>query len=76
MHDLPQLGQAWRTVPTKHYILAGAQMNPRFSAHYKAAQSQSDWTTEVIAGGHDLMVTHPIELSMALDRIARSTTSD
>jgi hypothetical protein len=51
-------------------------MNPRFSAHYKAAQSQSDWTTEVIAGGHDLMVTHPIELSMALDRIARSTTSD
>lgn len=75
MHDLPQLGQAWRTVPTKHYILAGAQMNPRFCAHYKAAQSQSDWTTEVIDGGHDLMVTHPTELSMALERVAQNTTS-
>lgn len=75
MHDAPQLGQAWKSVPAKHYILAGAQMNPRFLAHYNSAQSQSDWTTEVIDGGHDLMVTHPAELSMALDRIARITQS-
>lgn len=31
------------------------------------------WTTEVIDGGHDLMVTHSNELSNALDRVARST---
>jgi hypothetical protein len=50
-------------------------MNPRFLAHHNAVQSQPDWTTEVISGGHDLMVTHPTELSMALDRIAQNTTS-
>jgi hypothetical protein len=75
MHDAPQLGQAWKSVPSKHYILAGAQMNPRFLAHYKSAKSQPDWTTEVIDGGHDLMVTHPNELGTALDRIARSSQS-
>jgi pimeloyl-ACP methyl ester carboxylesterase len=75
MHDAPELGQAWKSVPSKHYILAGGQPNPRFLAHYHAAESQSDWTTEVIDGGHDLMVTHPNELSTALDRIARSTQS-
>lgn len=75
MNDVPLLGQAWKSVPTKHYILANAQPNPRFSAHYKLAQNEDDWTTEVIAGGHDLMVTHPTELSMALDRIAEDNKS-
>ena len=54
MQDVPQLGQAWTRVRTKHYILAGMNNNPRFRAHYNTAQSQADWTTEVIAGGHDL----------------------
>ena len=73
MQDVPQLGQAWTHVRTKHYILAGMNNNPRFRAHYNTAQSQADWTTEVIDGGHDLMVTHPYELSTALNRVAQST---
>jgi pimeloyl-ACP methyl ester carboxylesterase len=70
MHDAPQLTHAWQTVPKKHYILAGAHRNPRFEAHYKWAQDQAGWTCEVIAGGHDLMVTHPNELAAALQRVA------
>jgi pimeloyl-ACP methyl ester carboxylesterase len=70
MHDAPQLTHAWQTVPRKHYILAGAHPNPRFEAHYKWAQDQAGWTSEVMDGGHDLMVTHPNELSAALQRVA------
>ncbi len=70
MHDVPCLGQAWTSVRLKHYILAGANANPRFIEHYNWAQGQPDWSTEIIAGGHDLMVTHPKELSQALQRIA------
>ncbi len=73
MLDVPQLGQAWTRVRIKHYILAGMNNNPRFRSHFNSAQSQDDWTTEVIDGGHDLMVTHSNELSNALDRVARST---
>ena len=76
MHDVPQLGQAWQSVRTKHYILAGAQANPRFQAYYDSVQSQPNWTTEVIVGSHDLMVTHPHELSMALDRVASHSISN
>ncbi len=75
MHDVPRLQQVWKSVRSKHYILAGAQINPRFLAYYNSAQSQPDWTTEVINGSHDLMVTHPIELSLALDRVASKIKS-
>jgi pimeloyl-ACP methyl ester carboxylesterase len=70
MFDAPRLTQAWTVVPTKHYILAGAHPNPRFEAHYQWAQAQAGWTSEVIVGGHDLMVTQPDELSAALQRVA------
>ena len=70
MFDAPRLTQAWKAVPTKHYILAGANPNPRFEAHYQWAQAQAGWTSEVIVGGHDLMVTQPGELSAALQRLA------
>jgi pimeloyl-ACP methyl ester carboxylesterase len=70
MFDAPRLTQAWKAVPTKHYILAGAHPNPRFEAHYQWAQAQAGWTSEVIVGGHDLMVTQPDELSAALQRVA------
>jgi pimeloyl-ACP methyl ester carboxylesterase len=70
MFDAPRLTQAWKAVPTKHYILAGAHPNPRFEAHYQWAQAQAGWTSEVIVGGHDLMVTQPGELSAALQRLA------
>ena len=74
MFDVPQLTQAWQTVPVKHYILAGPNANPRFLAHYNAVKNQTDWTTEVIAGGHDLMVTAPDDLSKALQRISAIST--
>lgn len=70
MYDKPQLTQTWQAVGIKHYILAGAHANPRFLAHYHAVQNQIGWTTEVIAGGHDLMLTDPDALSAALQRIA------
>jgi hypothetical protein len=72
MHDRPRLGSAWQSVRVKHYVLAGGQANPRFQAYYDAVKCQPDWTTEVIAGGHDLMVTHPNEVRQALDRVAAS----
>ncbi|MBL8380023.1 MAG: alpha/beta hydrolase [Burkholderiales bacterium] len=72
MHDLPRLGRSWLGVARKHYILAGAHANPRFVAHHAAMKKQPDWTTEVIDGGHDLMITHPLELSAALLRIGAS----
>lgn len=71
MHDVPRFGQHWLSVPIKHYVLAGAQMNPRFVEHFDWAKQQADWSTEVIDGGHDLMVTHSKELSDALERIER-----
>jgi pimeloyl-ACP methyl ester carboxylesterase len=70
MRDAPQLTHAWQTVPRKHYILAGAHRNPRFEAHYKQVQGQTGWTCEVMDGGHDLMVTHPNKLVVALQRVA------
>jgi hypothetical protein len=70
MLDAPRLTHAWKAVPKKHYILAGSQPNPRFEAHYKWVQAQADWTSEVMVGGHDLMVTQPNELSAALQRLA------
>jgi pimeloyl-ACP methyl ester carboxylesterase len=70
MRDAPRLTQAWQAVPTKHYILAGAQPNPRFEAHYEWTQVQTGWTSEVIMGGHDLMVTRADELSAALHRVS------
>jgi len=70
MLDAPRLTQAWTAISTKHYILAGSRPNPRFEAHYTWVRTQAGWTSEVIAGGHDLMVTQPNELSAALQRIA------
>ncbi len=70
MYDKPQLKQAWQAVGIKHYIVAGAHPNPRFLAHYHAVQNQPGWTSEVIAGGHDLMVTEPNALTAALQRVA------
>jgi len=70
MLDVPRLTHAWKAVPKKHYILAGPQPNSRFEAHYKWVQAQADWTSEVMDGGHDLMVTQPNELSSALQRLA------
>ena len=70
MYDAPRPTQAWQAVRIKHYILAGAHTNPRFLAHYTAVQNQSGWTSEVITGGHDLMVTEPKALSESLQRVA------
>jgi len=70
MLDAPRLTDAWKSVPTKHYILACAHPNPRFEAHYKWAQGQAGWTSEMMFGGHDLMVTQANELSAALQRVA------
>jgi hypothetical protein len=38
--------------------------------------NQPDWTTEVIDGGHDLMITEPLLLSEALSQVAKSTTKN
>lgn len=70
MHDVPNLGQAWKRVPTKHYILAGKHINPRFQAYFDAVKGEPDWTTEIIEGSHDLMVTHSQQLSVALNHIS------
>jgi pimeloyl-ACP methyl ester carboxylesterase len=72
MRDLPRLGRAWLAVARKHYILAGAHANPRFVAHHAALKRQPEWTTQIIDGGHDLMITHPLELSDALQGVAAS----
>jgi len=72
MYDLPRLGQSWRTVARKHYILAGTHGNPRFIAHHAATMRDPGWTTEVIDGGHDLMITQPAQLSDALLQVASS----
>jgi pimeloyl-ACP methyl ester carboxylesterase len=69
MHDLPRLARSWLSVARKHYILAGAYGNPRFVANHAAFTRQPGWTTEVIDGGHDLMITHPLELSDALRKL-------
>jgi pimeloyl-ACP methyl ester carboxylesterase len=72
MFDVPQFGQAWQALP-KHYILAGQNNNPRFSAHYATANNEPGWTTQVIDGGHDLMITAPALLTEALLQVANST---
>lgn len=75
MYDLPRLGRSWQTVARKHYILAGAHGNPRFISHHAALMQHPDWTTLVIDGGHDLMVTEPARLSDALLQVAASVLS-
>lgn len=74
MYDTPRLAQDWQAVRIKHYILAGAHANPRFLAHFNAVQTQSGWTSEVIAGGHDLMITEPNQLSEALQRVSTNSS--
>lgn len=66
MFDEPVVTGRWRDVPRKHYVLAGAHRNPRFVAHHAAAAGDSAWTTAVIDGPHDLMVTHPDALAREL----------
>lgn len=66
MFDAPLISGRWRNVQRKHYVLAGAHRGPRFVAHHGAVSNQPGWTTAVIDGGHDLMVTHPAALAHEL----------
>ena len=66
MFDAPVVTGRWQEVPRKHYVLAGAHQGPRFVAHHAAVSNQPGWTTAVIDGGHDLMVTHPEALTHEL----------
>jgi len=66
MFDAPVIIGRWQHVPLKHYVLAGAHRGPRFVNHHAAVSRQAGWTTAMIDGGHDLMVTHPDELTQEL----------
>jgi pimeloyl-ACP methyl ester carboxylesterase len=76
MRDAPQLTGTWQSIRTKHYILAGAQPNPRFVTHHHAVSKQADWSTETIMGGHDLMITHSVELADSLGQIAQRVAAN
>lgn len=76
MQDAPHVSQAWQAVRRKHYVLAGTHGHPRFVHHHQSVQGQAGWTTEVIAGGHELMVTHPQELATSLQRVAEEASAD
>jgi pimeloyl-ACP methyl ester carboxylesterase len=66
MLDVPAITGRWRQVPRKHYVLAGANPGLRFVDHHATVSRQADWTSAVIDGGHDLMITHADELTQEL----------
>ena len=66
MLDRAAISGRWHQVPRKHYVLAGAHRGPRFVEHHEAVSRKSGWTTAVIDGGHDLMVTHADQLTQEL----------
>jgi len=74
MFDPAVITGRWNEVPRKHYVLAGAYRGPRFVEHHAAACRHPGWTTAVVEGGHDLMVTHPDALTQELLTVAQDAS--
>lgn len=66
MLDAAAITGRWRHVPRKRYVLAGANPGLRFANLHAVVSRQAGWTSAVINGGHDLMITNPDELTQEL----------
>lgn len=66
MMDVPRLSGRWQAVPHKHYLLAAGPPASRFTEVHAALTRANGWTTALVAGGHDMMWTHPHALAGAL----------
>jgi pimeloyl-ACP methyl ester carboxylesterase len=66
MMDVPRLSGRWQSVLRKHYLLAAGPPASRFSAVHATLAHEPGWTTALVAGGHEMMWTHPHELAAAL----------
>lgn len=66
MMDTPRLSGRWQSVPRKHYLLAGGPPPSRFADLHTAMAREPGWTTARVAGGHEMMWTHPHELAASL----------
>jgi pimeloyl-ACP methyl ester carboxylesterase len=66
MMDAPRISGRWQSVPRKHYLLAAGPPASRFSHVHAALVHEPAWATALVAGGHEMMWTHPHELAEAL----------
>jgi hypothetical protein len=60
------LSGALEQIPRKTYLLAASFSNAPFQEAYDRLTKDPTWTTHVIAGGHDVMIDNPLELSERL----------
>ncbi|KNZ31518.1 MAG: hypothetical protein AD742_16065 [Methylibium sp. NZG] len=70
MTDAPRISGRWLSVPRKHYLLAAGPPASRFARLHAERAGDPAWTTGLVAGGHEMMWTHPQELSAALLALA------
>ncbi len=63
-----RVGGAWRRVPKKIYARAKTYDAPAFRRYYERCRADPDWSAHEIAGGHDLMVDNPEEVTRLLER--------
>jgi pimeloyl-ACP methyl ester carboxylesterase len=47
------------TVPRRVYVLAAGFDHPGTKAAYESVEAEDGWTSEVMQGGHDLMIDNP-----------------
>jgi pimeloyl-ACP methyl ester carboxylesterase len=66
MMDAPVLSERWQDVPRKHYLLAAGPPPSRFTGVHAALTGKPGWHTDMVAGGHEMMWTHPGELAAKL----------
>jgi pimeloyl-ACP methyl ester carboxylesterase len=71
IQQAPSLTSRWLQVKHKLYILASDRPDPRFAGFHRRFSSEPSWETAEIHGGHELMLSHPDELSSLVLAAAR-----
>ena len=67
----PQVGSAWRTIPS-WTIYGSADRNiPPAAMAFMAARAKSKRTVEVTGASHVVMVSHPGEVAALIEEAAR-----
>lgn len=66
MTDPIHLTGEWNRVRTKVYVLAAANKGSAYHAIHARLREDRNWLTHEVASGHEMMVTHPHQLTEIL----------
>ncbi|MBL8697416.1 MAG: alpha/beta hydrolase [Alphaproteobacteria bacterium] len=66
MTDPIHLTGAWHRVPRKVYVLAAANKGSAYQAVHARLHEDRNWETHSVPSGHEMMITHPHQLTEIL----------